>query len=51
MGLAKWKAWQDGAFEFDQLTKTYQNLVYGAMKREATLQEILGDKAGIYYGK
>ena len=51
MGPAKWKAWQDGAFEFDQLTKTYTNPIYGPMKREATLHEILGDKANIYYGK
>lgn len=51
MGASKWYAWQDGAFEFSQLTKIYNSPVYGPMKREASLREILGDKANLYYGK
>lgn len=49
MGPAKLRAWQDGAFQFDQLTRTYYSPVYGRMLREASLKEILGDKAKLYY--
>ncbi len=51
MGPAKWRAWQDGAFTFDQLTKPYTSPIYGRMLREASLKEILGEKAALYYAK
>jgi SPP1 gp7 family putative phage head morphogenesis protein len=51
MGPAKFKAWQAGAFTFDQLTRPYTSPVYGKMLREASLKEILGDKAALYYAK
>lgn len=51
MGGAKWRAWKAGAFEFGQLTKPYNSPVYGKMLREASLKEILGDKAKLYYAK
>jgi hypothetical protein len=50
MGGAKYRAWKDGAFSFDQLTTTYESQIYGTMKREASLKEILGlTKAQQYY--
>jgi hypothetical protein len=49
MGPAKWRAWNDGAFTFDQLSVPYTDPVYGKMWREASLKEILGDKAALYY--
>jgi len=49
MGPAKYKAWKDGAFEFDQLTRPYISPVYGKMLREASLLEILGANAELYY--
>ena len=50
MGPAMYKAWQSGAFDFGQLSKTYTSPVYGLMQREASLKEILGDKVNLYYG-
>jgi hypothetical protein len=49
MGPAMFKAWQDGAFQFGQLSQVYNDKVYGRMIREASLKGILGDKAAIYY--
>lgn len=49
MGPGMHAAWADGAFEFSSLTRKYNNNVYGAMRREASLKSILGDKAALYY--
>lgn len=51
LGPAKLRAWQDGAFQFSQLSRVYNSPVYGKMWREASLKEILGDKARLYYGQ
>lgn len=49
MGGAMWRAWQDGAFEFGQLSRPYTDPIYGQMWREASLKEILGTGAAQYY--
>jgi hypothetical protein len=41
MGPAKYEAWQDGKFGFGQLSATYDDPVYGQMRREATLGELM----------
>ena len=46
---AMYNAWQAGAVQFDQMTRTYQNEVYGEMRRAASLVEILGTDAQQYY--
>lgn len=43
MGAGKFEAWQDGKFEFSALSSTYQDDIYGEMRREATLQELIGE--------
>lgn len=43
LGTGKYEAWQDGKFEFSALSTTYQDDVYGEMRREATLQELIGE--------
>lgn len=49
MGPAKFAAWRDGAFAFNQLSQPYDDPVYGDMLREASLIGILGDAARQYY--
>jgi len=44
MGDAKYEAWKDGKFELSQLTKDYDNDVFGTMKGEASLKDILGEE-------
>ncbi len=51
LGPAKYRAWQDGAFQFHQLSQIYYDPVYGKMWREASLKSILGDKAVAYYDR
>jgi hypothetical protein len=41
MGEGRYTAWKDGKFELDKLTTTRENDVYGAMRTEATLKELL----------
>ena len=41
MGIGKWSAYQNGKFTFDQLSTTYEDDVFGTMRREATLQELI----------
>lgn len=43
MGVGKWQAWQDGKFGFDALSTTYDDDVYGQMRSEASLKQILGE--------
>ena len=49
MGQAKHKAWQAGAFEFDQLSGVYNDPIYGVMRSEPSLVKILGPEAEVYY--
>lgn len=41
MGKAKYAAWKNGEFTFDQLTQEYTDPVYGVMRNEASLKSIL----------
>lgn len=43
MGNSKYEAWQEGKFNFDQLTNTYQDEVFGNMRGETPLHKLLGD--------
>lgn len=42
MGESKYQAWSQNKFTFDQLSKTYQDEVYGEMRGESTLKDLLG---------
>jgi hypothetical protein len=42
MGDTKWQAWQDGKFEFSALSRDYENDVFGTMKGETSLRDLLG---------
>jgi len=43
MGIEKWKAWKDGKFKLGQLSADHQDDVYGAMKSEASLKDLLNN--------
>lgn len=43
LGEGKWQALNDGKFEFSQLSTTYENDVFGQMRGEASLKDLLGD--------
>jgi len=43
MGDAKYEAWQEGKFEFSALSKQGHDDVYGSMRTEASLSELLGE--------
>jgi hypothetical protein len=43
LGEAKWQALQDGKFNFDQLSSQKENDIYGTMRQEASLRELLGE--------
>lgn len=43
MGNSKYDAWQEGKFNLDQLSGTYQDEVFGTMRGETPLQKLLGD--------
>ncbi len=49
LGPARYRAWQDGAFQFNQLARTYTNDVYGEMRGEASLEELVGPQAARQY--
>jgi hypothetical protein len=40
MGAGKWALWQQGQIGFGDLTSTYQDPVYGTMRREPSLKAI-----------
>lgn len=42
LGADKWQAWQDGAFSFNQLATQHSDEVYGHMRSETPLWELLG---------
>ena len=41
MGQGMWDAWQGNQFAFDKLSQPYSDKVYGVMRRQATLGEVL----------
>lgn len=43
MGAAKYEAWKDGKFELSQLSKEYQNDVFGTMRGETPLKDLIGE--------
>ncbi len=43
MGDAKYDAWKDGKFEFSTLSKQHDDDVYGTMRGETPLKELIGD--------
>lgn len=43
LGPGKYEAWKDGKFNFTDLVSTKTDKVYGEMKRETTLKELIGD--------
>lgn len=49
MGPAMFEAWKRDRFEFDDLTKPYDDDVYGELLREASLKDLLGDEAKEFY--
>lgn len=49
MGGSAWRAWQDGAFDLSDYPTDYQSDLYGTMRREASLNELIGaEKASKY---
>lgn len=42
MGPGRYEAWQAGKFSFDQLTTTHNDEVYGDMRVERSLRELIG---------
>jgi hypothetical protein len=51
MGPARFDAWQANEFDFADLSRGYSDEVYGELFREASLKDLLGDKAKQYYAK
>ena len=49
MGAALFRAWKDGQVPFKELSRPYDDSVYGELLREASLKDILGKKAKDYY--
>lgn len=49
MGEAMWTAWKKNEFALGDLSRTYNDPVYGEMLREASLRELLGERAKRYY--
>lgn len=43
MGVGKYDAWKEGKFDLTQMTQERLDEIYGAMKSEATLKELLGN--------
>jgi hypothetical protein len=43
LGPGKLEAYNQGKFEFSQLSKPYEDEVFGTMQREATLKELVGE--------
>ena len=43
LGPGKYEAWKEGQFDFSQLVSTQNDPVYGEMRVEATLKELLGE--------
>ena len=44
LGEDKWAAWKEGKFGFSDLTGNYQSEVYGSMRVEKSLKELIGQE-------
>ena len=44
MGPGKYEAWQGGQFDFAALTGQHDDAVFGTMKIEQTLKNLVGDE-------
>ena len=44
LGDTKWQAWKDGKYEFGDLVGTRMDDVYGEMRYERSLKDILGEE-------
>lgn len=51
MGEAAWTAWRDGAIRFDQFTAIYSDPIYGPMRSEAALKDMVGETAALAYAR
>lgn len=52
MGRGRWEAWQDGRFEFGNISRIYNDPIYGEMRGVASLTQLVGaDVAGEYAGR
>ncbi len=49
MGRARWTAWRDDAFEWRQLSRTYRDAVYGEMRTETPLRDLVSHDAALRY--
>lgn len=49
MGGALWRAWQDGAIRWNEMSQPYQDDVYGEMLREVSVSGALGKEAAQQY--
>jgi hypothetical protein len=49
MGAGRYAAWQKKEFDFADLSKSYDDQIYGQLFREASLKDLLGEKAKEYY--
>jgi hypothetical protein len=44
LGGGRWLAWRAGTFRFDQLSQTFTHPVFGTMRHERSLRELVGDE-------
>lgn len=51
MGLARWRAWQDGLFRFSDLSMVYVDPVFGPMRRETPLERLIGANLAQSYAR
>jgi len=49
LGPAKWLAWKEGKFGFEQLVKNTYSSVWGEGKGVASLKDLLGEQDANYY--
>lgn len=49
LGPAKWMAWNDGLFEFDQLSRKTYSVIWGEGRRVASLKDLLGEEEARRY--
>jgi hypothetical protein len=43
MGATKFEAWKEGKFEFGNLSSTHTDDVYGEMRGETPLKDLIGE--------
>ena len=43
MGAGKYDAWKDGKFDFNALSKEHENDVFGLMRSETPLKDLIGE--------